>query len=970
VTSGPAAGKSFTLEREVVIGREGVDLTIDDPELSRRHAALRPVDGGIEVEDLGSTNGTFVAGRRIDGPTTLTSNGTISLGTTEISVELAIPQAPVPDPDVTAPRERPRAPVPDPDVTAPRKRPDRPAEPAGKAPGDEPAGARKTLLKVLTGTAPGTLIPVGVQAFVIGRGEPGLGMLDQDPELSREHARVSKVDGRIVVEDLGSANGTFVNGNRIAAPTVLKPGDSLYVGTTTLQLVDVAFEEGSGVSRAASSALSRVRAAETTLLEKLAAVAHRRPKRMLGATAVFFVIAAVVGGPVAGLLATHPYPDPNVESSKATKALEAASGKELGVSMQVLVRSGDVNSAAGRAKVDRVISTIKAEPLVAQVFDFYNTHDQALVSRDRKSTYVGVQFKNVALERIDPASDELETKLEKLPGVLVGGGGRVGPAVGEQVGKDIGKAEGLAFPILLIASIFLFRGLVAALLPLFVGALTVFTTFLALRLVNDLVIPISVFALNMVIALGLGLAIDYSLFIVSRYREELRRGASGATAIRRTLKTAGRTVIFSALTVAAALGSLLVFPQKFVYSMGIGGALCSLIAMTIALVALPPLIVALGPRINAGAPKRWREAIEGTAPEESGFWYRLSQLVMRRRVLFALGSSVLLLALGSAFLGIKFTGIDATVLPASAAPRKVDQAIKTEFAVDRGRQINLAVKAPASARTQVQSYANDLRQFPDVSAVSPPQPLRNSLWEIDVVPRAANLDDRTIKLVKEIRRQSAPFPVQVAGSTAEFVDQQKSLSSHLPLGLSLVAIITVIILFALTGSVVLPLKSLVMNVLTVSAAFGVLVLIFQHGRLEGLLGYKSQGGIEATQPLLLFALSFGLSTDYGVFLLTRIKEARDSGMSERDAVAAGLERTGKIVTAAAILFCIAIGAFATSSIIFVKEIGVGTAFAVLVDATIVRALLVPSLMAMLGARNWWAPGPLRRLHERFGISEG
>jgi uncharacterized membrane protein YdfJ with MMPL/SSD domain len=337
---------------------------------------------------------------------------------------------------------------------------------------------------------------------------------------------------------------------------------------------------------------------------------------------------------------------------------------------------------------------------------------------------------------------------------------------------------------------------------------------------------------------------------------------------------------------------------------------------------------------------------------------------------FALVSTVLLLALGSAFLRIEFVGLDSTVPPKDEEVRRVDDILLNDFETDRSRQINVAVAATPGDATRVAEYAEELKPFPGVVDVTPPQQLSNALWQINVFPAFRSLDDRTQDLVDEIRDQPAPFPVEVAGPTAEFIDQQQSLTDHIPFALAVLCLITVMILFALTGSVILPLKSLVMNALTVSAAFGVLVLIFQDGRLEGFLGYESQGGIESTQPILLFALAFGLSTDYAVFLLTRIKEARESGKGERESVAIGLERTGRIVTAAALLFVIAIGAFATSQIIFVKEIGVGTAFAVAADATIVRALLVPSLMAMLGRRNWWAPGPLQRLHRRIGISEG
>ena len=963
VISGPAEGRSLTLEREIVVGRHGADLNIEDPEISRRHAVLRPVEGGVEVEDLGSSNGTFVDGRRIDGPTTLTVSGMVQMGDTKIAIQLT-PSA--------GPEGRPAASA-DPAVTAPRATRPPPDERDQGEPGPKGAGGGSTsrhLLKFVNGTAPGTLVPVGSEPFVIGRGESGLGMLDHDPELSRKHARISKVDGRVVVEDLGSTNGTLVNGHRIAAPTVLQPDDSLHIGTTTLQLVELPAERPSGVASAAASAVGRVRTAETSLLGKIAELAFRRPKPMLGATATFFVIAAFFGAPVVGLLSGNPKPDPAAESTEATERIEEASGAQVGVGMIALVSSGDVDSKPARASVEKVVRTVKREPLVKQVLDFYSSRDDALVSRDRRSTIVGVVFKDADPTDLDEASDELVKDLEKQPGVIVGGAGRTGPTVGETVGEDIGKAERLAFPILLLVSIFIFRGFVAALLPLYVGILTVLGTFLALRIVNGVVTEISVFALNMVIALGLGLAIDYSLFIISRYREELKSSEPGLEPIRRTLKTAGRTVIFSALTVAAAMGSLIVFPQSFVYSMGIGGAICSLIAMTVSLVALPALLVALGPRINALSPKRWRDAAERTGgQEERGFWYRLSQAVMKRPAPVAIASSLLLILLGSAFLRIEFTGLDASILPKDSNVRKVDETITRDFPTNRGRQLNVAVSATPGDRKQVAEYAADLRQFPGVAEVAPAQQISSALYRVDVFPRFRDLDDRTQALVKDIREQPAPFPVEVAGPAAEFLDQQASLSNHLPLWLGVLSIITVVILFALTGSVILPLKSLVMNVLTVSAAFGVLVLIFQDGRLEGLLGYESQGGIEATQPLLLFALSFGLSTDYAVFLLTRIKEARDSGMSERDSVAIGLERTGRIVTSAALLFCIAIGAFATSQIIFIKQIGVGTAFAVLVDATIVRALLVPSLMAMLGARNWWAPGPLRRLHKRIGISE-
>ena len=472
--------------------------------------------------------------------------------------------------------------------------------------------------------------------------------------------------------------------------------------------------------------------------------------------------------------------------------------------------------------------------------------------------------------------------------------------------------------------------------------------------------------------LGLGLAIDYSLFIVSRYREELARlgAGAGAEALRRTMSTAGRTVAFSAVTVIAALASLLVFPQRFLYSMGIGGMIVAFVAATLALVALPALLALLGPRVNALSPERWRRAGERDARlAHEGFWYRLSRGVMRRPGRVAVAATAVLVVLGLPFLRIAFTGFDAKVLPKSATARQVSDALDRDFAPHRASPITLAVDAPRTAAPQVRALAGEIRHLPAAAAVTAPRPLNGATWQLDVISREGPLSTRSQDLVDRIRNARTPLHVAVQGQTARFIDQQASLGSHLPLALLLLAGTTLLVLFAMTGSIILPVKALVMNLLTLSAAFGILVFVFQDGRLESLLSYSSLGGLDSTQPILLFVIAFALSTDYAVFLLTRIKEARDAGAGERESVAIGLQRTGRIVTAAALLFCVAIGAFATSEIVFIKELGVGTALAVLIDATIVRALLVPSLMAMLGRWNWWAPRPLRRLHERFGLSE-
>ncbi len=718
-------------------------------------------------------------------------------------------------------------------------------------------------------------------------------------------------------------------------------------------------------------AASHSKTGRTSLLRALADTVYGRAKATLAITAVAFVAAVAFGAPVFGLLDTtgNPFIDPDSETERTRVALERAAGEKVGVGLIALIETdAAVESGAARERVESVARTLEDDPAIARVFSFYETRDPAQVSDDGRSTYLAAVFRDVSDEQVEDAAEGLEEELEGEPGVLLGGGALAGPAVGEQVGEDIGGAEMIAFPILFALSLLFFRGFVAALLPLFVGTLTIFGAFLALRLVNE-AIPLSIFVVNLVIALGLGLAIDYSLFIVSRYREELARLGPGREALRRTLLSAGRTVLFSTLTIAAALAALLVFPQQFLYSMGIGGVLVALLAAATSLIALPALLAVLGTRVNALAPRRWQRAADEVARQQGrGGWYRLSRAVMRRPALIASVTALALLLVGSQFLRIEFTGFSARDLPESSVPRQVDDALRAEFPPNPTSSLHVAVEA--QAQTEVTALTEGIEQLPAVAAVVEPDRLDRDTWRLDVISESAPLDEATQELVRAIRALDNPAELGVTGETADFVDQQESLGSRLPLGIAVLSIATVVLLFLFTGSIVLPLKSLVMNLLTLSAAFGLLVLIFQDGRLEGLLGYESVGALEATQPVLLFALAFGLSTDYAVFLLSRIKEARDAGLDDREAVAQGLERTGRIVTAAAVLFCVAIGAFATSEIVFIKELGIGTALAVIIDATVIRALLVPALMALLGSRNWWAPAPLRRLHRRVGLSEG
>jgi len=704
------------------------------------------------------------------------------------------------------------------------------------------------------------------------------------------------------------------------------------------------------------------------MFTSLAALAqfHRRPVLVL--SVVFFAVAGMLGGSVADRLDPYGAEDPATEAVKADERLEAAGHRDT--SVIVLMQDTDPTTPAGARRVREIERKVKVEDEVDGVVGYAQTQSPDFISEDGDSTYLAVSLMSTEDKELQDAGQRISDELDGEPGVSVGGYALATKQINKQVEEDLRTAEMLVFPLLLLLLFIFFRSLVAALLPLMVGGLAIVGTFLLLRIGSELG-SISIFALNLTTGLGLGLAIDYSLFVVSRYREEIAKSGAGFEAMKRTLATAGRTVFFSSLTVAAALASLCVFPQRFLYSMGLGGSLVVLLAAVIALTVLPAVLALLGTRVNSLAPKFLQRRAEREATEtESGFWYRLSQFVRRRPIGIATASAAVLIALSIPFYSLKFTSVDAQVLPESASARQVDDVMRTEFPPFRDSPVRLLVENPSpQSLSQVQ---RQLQGLDGIVQVNPPQQLPNGEYVVEAINDSAFIEAPSRDLVADIRELPDPAgsTVLVTGAAAHFVDFQQSLEDHLPIAVAIIVLSTLIVLFLMTGSVVLPFKQLLMNVLNLSAVFGILVFIFQDGRLEGLLDYRSQGALEQTMPILLFAVAFGLSTDYGVFLLSRIKEARDNGASDSESVAIGLERTGRVVTAAAILFAVAVGVFATSEIIFIKENFIGVALAVLIDASIIRALLVPSLMELLGRWNWWAPKPLRRLYWKIGLSEG
>jgi uncharacterized membrane protein YdfJ with MMPL/SSD domain len=703
----------------------------------------------------------------------------------------------------------------------------------------------------------------------------------------------------------------------------------------------------------------------------LSKLAVGRTRRVLVLAGALFLLAAAFGTPIVSLLKSESsdFQDPHAQNQQVLRTIEHATGQSATYGVAALVPSaGDVRTnLAAQRQATRVAALLSRQPGFQRALDYPATHLAELVSRDGRQTLVLAAF--ATRERSTEAVDRIRPALAGS-GVRLGGSDVVFDELNKRTSSDLRRAETFAFPILLLLSFWVFRGLVAAALPLLVGGFAIVVTFLLLRVVDQF-LGLSIFAVNLVTGMGLGLAIDYSLFVLSRYREELARGLDTGAAIARTLQTAGRTVLYSSLAVAGAAASMLVFPLRFLYSMGIGGALVALSAGAVSLIVLPAVLVALGPRIDAMAPT-WLQRGAGRVAAERGAWFRLARGVMRRPGMVALVTAAALIAIASPALGLRLTPADAHVLPSSSEPRQVAEAITDDFAVDGSQALTIVVRAPSGGVRTVAALAHRAQTAAAgrASLAGPPRYLGRGVWELELLPRGVGGSSANQALVHRLRALASPPRLMVGGATAWFVDQKSAIAAHTPLVLVILALVTGGFLFLMTGSLVLPLMALSMNLLTVAVGAGLLVLVFQDGHLSSLLGFSPIGGLEESNLVLLFIVAFALSTDYGVFLFARIKEAHDEGLTTREAVAHGLERTGRLVTAAALLFCVAIGAFVTSHIFFIKELGFGAALAVAIDATVVRALLVPALMGRLGERTWWAPRPLRRLHARVGLREG
>jgi uncharacterized membrane protein YdfJ with MMPL/SSD domain len=664
---------------------------------------------------------------------------------------------------------------------------------------------------------------------------------------------------------------------------------------------------------------------------------------VLAAVAVA-VVAALAGRTVYDNVKPFGFQDPDSDSARAYDTLRDATGVRPIPEVELLVQpgAGDVEPAVARTALE-----LRTVPGIARVVT--PAADPALLSTDgRKALVLG--FLSSDIDDISEVGSDVKERFSGDPGVTVGGGAVTVDELTKTTQDDLKRIELYALPLLLLLSFLVFRGLVAALLPVLVGALSILTTLLLLNALTT-VVDIDTFAINIVTGLGLGLAIDYSLFLVTRFREELdRRGAIEAS-LAATTAAIGRMVAFSGMTVAVSLISLCIFPQRFLYSIGIGGALVALASAAVCLLFLPAVLAMLGDRVNALAPAR----LQGVPSERR--WFGIARFVLTHPVSVAICAVAVMVVAGLPFLRVELTQANAKILPQDASARQVDDAINNSFTSDPADRIVVVASSGQVARAALR----DLSAEQTVTTTQGPVRLPGGIFRVDAQLGVGPYSDPALDTVREARSQSWAGDALIGGAPAELVDQRHSLGTHLPWALGFIVVSTALLLFVMTGSAVLPLVALAMNTLTVSVAFGVLVFVFQDGRLEGLLDYTSQGALDTSMPILLFAVAFGLSTDYGVFLLQRIGEARQHHETEDGAIADGIVSSGRVITAAALLFAVAMGAFAFSELIYVKEVAVGAAVAVLVDATIVRAFLFPAVLGLLGERAWWSPRWLARV---------
>lgn len=708
------------------------------------------------------------------------------------------------------------------------------------------------------------------------------------------------------------------------------------------------------------------------MLERIANLTWHHPRKILAAAVLFLAVAGYFGHDVEHHLKAAGFTDPASESEKAGAVLSDALGHSAQPGLVVLVRDKDggkldVTDPEVQIEVGRLARRMAEADFVGRVTNPLDGNPAAanLIAADGESLALTAQLSTNDLEDKGGLADE--SVREKVTSDLLDVGyGGYAPSfneVNDQTRKDLTNAELIAFPLLAILLLLVFRSVIAAAVPLVIGVLSIAGSLLLLRIMSEFV-GTSVFALNIGTALSLGLAVDYALLLVSRHREETAVAGFTLEAHHRMMATAGRTALFSGLTVAGAMAALMVMPQRFLYSVGAAGAMVGVLSAVMAIFVAPALLTVLGPRINT-----WSIRTGPAVSDTSTRWLRVARGVMKRPVLVALATTAVLLALAAPLLATTLTGPSAQAVPPGQQSYEVNRYLESHYGREVVEGVSLTVDGAVDPG-ELDALRERIAAVPGVDLVSPFVPADDEVSFATAALAGPALSAESQDSLRAIRALADPDggTLLVAGNTASFLDEKSSLIENAPLAIGLIVLLTVVLLFLLTGSVLLPLKTLLMNTMTLAASLGILVIVFEKKFLVDLLDYPGPYAVEVTSLVFLFAVAFALATDYAVLVMARVKELRDSGMSNEDAVAHGVAKTGRIISAAAVMIAVVFAAFAVSPVFFMKQIAVGMALGVIIDATIVRALLVPSLMRLLGEANWWAPGPLRRLYARFGVS--
>jgi putative drug exporter of the RND superfamily len=695
---------------------------------------------------------------------------------------------------------------------------------------------------------------------------------------------------------------------------------------------------------------------------------YRHARLVLVLAGAALVVVAVLGVGAFSKLTGGGFQDPNAESTKAQKLVDDKFGGSTNLVLLVHAKSGDADTPAVRAAGTRLAAALTAEPDVHNVASYWTTGAPALRSTDGRDALIAAHVAGDN-KKLD---DRTAALIGRYTGTAYSAGGAVSVKAGGdaaashdvpgEVTKSLAVAEAIAVPLTLLLLVLVFGGLVAASLPLIIGMIAIFGTFAELFVLGSLT-NVSVFAINITTALGLALGVDYALLLVSRFREQLTAGDSVEDAVVTTVRTAGRTILFGAATVAIALSALLVFPLYFLRSFAYAGIGVVIVAAVAALVVIPALLSVLGTRVNRG-----RLPWAGRWTPESAFWGRLASTVMRRPALTALPVALVLLILALPLLGVSFGTPDSGVLPKHSPSRQVSDTLESRFAGNASAGVDIVTTGPVDAAA-LTAYADRISHLPGVAKVDTlshqPGPQRLSVLTT-LEPKSGKAQD----LVRQIRATPDPGGVEtlVGGVDAELIDTKHSIGGRLPLAGLMVVLTTFVILFLFTGSVVQPLRALLLNGLSLASTLGAMTWIFQGGHLSSLLGFTPRP-MDTAMTVLLFCITFGLSMDYEVIVTSRIKELHDEGKSPAAAVTVGLSRTGRIVSTAAALMAVSFLAFGTGTVSFLQMFGLGSGLAILLDATLVRGVLVPATLRLLGRAAWYAPGPLRRVSARVRLSE-